>query len=157
MISMLFKVENFTFNWTTISVIVAFLSLIISLFTFRRNKIVAEKNLNKKFFDDIFSDTIIKIIPNKLLQIESNKQLIENNCDELETVINDLLDKAMFYKYFEENFYNKIRDTIIKIDEKLVQRPNNNVSTEIFIQYNKELHVLVQNLYKELKVYYSKV
>lgn len=154
---MLFKVENFTFNWTTISVIVAFLSLIISLFTFRRNKIVAEKNLNKKFFDDIFSDTIIKIIPNKLLQIESNKQLIENNCDELETVINDLLDKAMFYKYFEENFYNKIRDTIIKIDEKLVQRPNNNVSTEIFIQYNKELHVLVQNLYKELKVYYSKV
>ncbi|WP_154826775.1 hypothetical protein [Clostridium butyricum] len=113
--------------------------------------------MNKKFFDDIFSDTIIKIIPNKLLQIESNKQLIENNCDELETVINDLLDKAMFYKYFEENFYNKIRDTIIKIDEKLVQRPNNNVSTEIFIQYNKELHVLVQNLYKELKVYYSKV
>ncbi|NFL92816.1 hypothetical protein FDB68_07020 [Clostridium botulinum] len=142
-------------NWTTLSVFIAVAAFLISLCTFLRSKKITEKTLNKKFFDDIFSDYLTKKIPEKLSKIERDRDLIKINCEEFEKIINRMLDDALFYKYFEKNFYKKIKEVIVKIDEKLILIPNGNISTAIFNQYNDDLHVLVEELYKELKIYYS--
>lgn len=148
---------DFTLNWTTCSVIISIIALYLSIKTYKRNKKVAEKTLNKKFFDDIFSDYLLEKIPRCLTEIEKDRGLIRENSSDFNKIINEMLEEAMFYKYFENDFYKKISKIVVAIDEKTIVSPNGNSSTEVVDEYKKNLNSLVEDLYKELKDYYSKI
>ncbi|MGU9370095.1 hypothetical protein ACV30O_11900, partial [Clostridium perfringens] len=83
------------------------------------NKKIAEKGLNKQFFEEIFFEDIVKNLPNSLDTLE-----------ETEDIILSILEKAKFYKYFEKDFYNSIKEDLFEIDEILVDLDSQN--REIF-------------------------
>lgn len=156
-LSNIIKNSDFSLGWITINIIISLIALILSFVTFKNNKKMSQKTLNKKFFDDIFSDYILYNIPKKIWDIDFDRKNIKEHCDELNSIINELIEKSMFYQYFEEDFYKKIIDVLVKIDEKLVQSPTNKSSEKTIEKFKKDLNNLVKDLYKELKNYYSKV
>ncbi|UXZ09207.1 hypothetical protein F1C14_01915 [Clostridium perfringens] len=50
--------------------------------------------------------------------------------EETEDIILSILEKAKFYKYFEKDFYNSIKEDLFEIDEILVDLDSQN--REIF-------------------------
>lgn len=144
-------------EWAGVSCIISIISLGMSIRTFYKNKKIAEKNLNKKFFEDIYSEYMIDKIPQTLLKLQSDKLKFNKSCEELEKLVNEILDKSVFYKFFDPNFYDNTKKVLIEIDDKLVGLPNKEVSSELLLKYSEEINELVKRLYDVLKKYYSKI
>lgn len=157
MISDILNDSNFQIGWVTINSFIAAISLVFSIKAFKRNKKVTEKTLNKKFFDDIFSDYMIKSIPEQLLKIESDRDMLSDNCKEFNKLINEILDKSIFYKFFELEFYGKISDILIKLDEELVRVPQDVGNNEKLTRHKEKINKLANDLYREMKRYYSEI
>ncbi|GAA0825224.1 hypothetical protein [Clostridium tertium] len=153
--------ENFINNnlMDIISSILAFIAIIISIATWRKdsrfNKELAQKTLNQKFFEEIFFTNIITDMPRALSKLEYSNRNNDLTCENLQNIIMDILSKSMFYKYFDEEFYKKIKDILIEVDEKLVYASDNNINNIRFEHYKCEVTKLIHNFYEALKEYYS--
>lgn len=78
----------------------------------------------------------------------------------MDKLVLEILDKAIFYKYFEKDFkdfYGKISVILINLDEKLVGSSEHNISKPLFRKYKEEINNLINELYSELKIYYSEI
>lgn len=144
-------------EWVGISCVVSIISLFVSIKTFYKNKKIAEKNLNKKFFEDIYSEYMTDKIPQVLLKIQSDRLKFNKSCDELERLVNEILDKGVFYKFFEPNFYDDTKNVLIELDDRIVSLPDKEISAELMLKYSEEINKLVKKLYDVLKKYYSKI
>lgn len=149
--------SNFQLTWTAVNCLIAIIALRFSIKTYNRNKKVTEKTLNKKFFEDIFSDYIVSEIPKELRKIENDKSKFTDNCKEFNTMINEILDKSIFYKFFEPEFYERIRDILIELDDKSIEAQQIGTSNETLVRHKEIIYKLVNDLYQELKKYYSEV
>lgn len=142
-----------------ISSVLAIVAIIVSIMTWKRdsklNKNIAEKTLNQKFFEEIFFEYIVAKIPQVLIKLEYSNGNTNLECEELESIILEILDKAMFYKYFDSDFYEKIKVILLEIDEKLVFALDNSISRAQFENYKSKISDLINKLYKTLKDYYS--
>lgn len=142
-----------------ISSILAMVAIIVSIITWRRdsklNKSIAEKTLNQKFFEEIFFEYIVFKIPQVLIKLEYSSGDTNLECEELECIVLEILDKAMFYKYFDSDFYEKIKYILLEVDEKLVFALDNNISRAQFENYKSKISELINKLYIILKSYYS--
>ncbi|NGT95377.1 hypothetical protein G6Y98_06145 [Clostridium perfringens] len=105
------------------------------------NKKIAEKGLNKQFFEEIFFEDIVKNLPNSLDTLEETGDIIL--C---------ILEKAKFYKYFEKDFYNSIKEDLFEIDEILVDLDSKN--REIFEIKKEKILAKIESFYEKLRNYY---
>ncbi|EGT2192499.1 hypothetical protein ACV3ZT_06175 [Clostridium perfringens] len=108
------------------------------------NKKIAEKGLNKQFFEEIFFEDIVKNLPNSLDTLE-----------ETEDIILSILEKAKFYKYFEKDFYNSIKEDLFEIDEILVDLDSQN--REIFEIKREKILAKIESFYEKLRNYYLEI
>ncbi|MGU8478559.1 hypothetical protein ACV3QH_15050 [Clostridium perfringens] len=108
------------------------------------NKKIAEKGLNKQFFEEIFFEDIVKNLPNSLDTLE-----------ETEDIILSILEKAKFYKYFEKDFYNSIKEDLFEIDEILVDLDSKN--REIFEIKKEKILAKIESFYEKLRNYYLEI
>ncbi len=142
-------------NFLTLSNIISIIAIIISIYTVKTNKKNNKKTLNKNFFEKIFFEDMVEKIPSLLNKIEKDKLNFSKNCEELDQVINKMLDKCAFYKFFAPDFYKKVKDILIKLDEELMLEPNREISVEVFKNKVSKIIELINELYKVLKEYYS--
>lgn len=142
-----------------ISSILAFSAIIISIITWRKdrkfNKKLAQKTMNQKFFEEIFFNSIINEMPIALTNLEYSNRNNDLVCENLQNIIMNILTKAMFYKYFDEEFYTKIKDILIEVDEILVCASDNSINNIRFENYKSKTKILIDNFYNVLKEYYS--
>ena len=108
------------------------------------NKKIAENGLNKQFFEEIFFEDIVKNLPNSLDTLE-----------ETEDIILSILEKAKFYKYFEKDFYNSIKEDLFEIDEILVDLDSQN--REIFEIKREKILAKIESFYEKLRNYYLEI
>lgn len=108
------------------------------------NKKIAEKGLNKQFFEEIFFEDIVKNLPKSLDTLE-----------ETENIILSILEKAKFYKFFEKDFYNAIKEDLFEIDEILVGLDSN--SGEIFEIKKEKILMKIESFYEKLRNYYLEI
>ncbi|MDM0932366.1 hypothetical protein QTI80_11500 [Clostridium perfringens] len=108
------------------------------------NKKIAEKGLNKQFFEEIFFEDIVKNLPNSLDTLEETGDIILS-----------ILEKAKFYKYFEKDFYNSIKEDLFEIDEILVDLDSKN--REIFEIKKQKILSKIESFYEKLRNYYLEI
>lgn len=66
-----------------------------------------------------------------------------------------ILEKAKFYKYFEKDFYNSIKEDLFEIDEILVDLDGEN--REIFEVKKEKILIKIESLYEKLRNYYLEI
>lgn len=108
------------------------------------NKKIAEKGLNKQFFEEIFFEDIVKNLPSSLDTLE-----------ETDDIILSILEKAKFYKYFEKDFYNSIKEDLFEIDEILINLDSKN--REIFEIKKEKILIKIESFYEKLRSYYLEI
>lgn len=140
------------------ALIVSIIALLYSFKTHRDNKktskLTTEKTLNKEFFEKIYFDYMIEKLPDALYKIESISGNAAQECDAMNDLIIEILDKSIFYKYFDEGFYEKIKAAIIKLEDELFEASTSRSDT-IFREHRDKVINLTKKLYEELRTYYS--
>lgn len=100
--------------------------------------------MNKQFFEEIFFEDIVKNLPNSLDTLEETGDIILS-----------ILEKAKFYKYFEKDFYNSIKEDLFEIDEILVDLDSKN--REIFEIKKQKILSKIESFYEKLRNYYLEI
>lgn len=142
-----------------LSIIAIVISIASIVYTYITAKRVTQKTLNKDFFEKIYFDYIIVKIPEALLQLEYKSELVEteNECTKLNNLIQEVLNKSIFYKFFDKEFYENVRKILIELDELTICASEPRLSTETFREYKLKITESINSLYKVLKDYYSKI
>lgn len=140
------------------ALVVSIVALIFSFKTHSDNKRTTqrttEKTLNKEFFEKIYFKYMIEKLPDSLYNLESKSGNAKQECDDMKEIILEILDKSIFYKYFDENFYNKIKMAIINLEDELFEASISRSDT-IFREHRDNAINLTKKLYEELRMYYS--
>jgi hypothetical protein len=155
-----------TFTAEGWGVFFAFISILVSLYALNKadrstkatdeiTKCIAEKTLNTKFFEEIYFDNIINQLPSALSKIYHDEGKLGSNCDKVKDIIYEMLDRSQFYKYFEDAFYNDIKDSLIKLDELLTNIQDKTTNRVVFEEYKTQIISCTNIFYSNLKQYYS--
>lgn len=139
-----------------LSFIIGTLIAIVSLVkTLRLEKQINKVTLNAKFFEEIFFESIIHKIPSQFNKIEFDGKKIILDYDACSDIVTDLLDNAKFYKYFKEEFYLKLKNNLIGIDDLLQSWPDKEYDVDDFVKQKGIMDNKIEALYKVLKQEYS--
>lgn len=137
------------------------IAIIISLFTWIKTNVntkkIAQKTLNTKFFEEIYFKHIITELPFALSKIQYNEGNICENCEVAEQIVFTILERSQFYKYFEPNFYDNIKEHLINLDEILVDMQDKSLNKYTLDKYKKDISSLTNKFYILLKTYYSEI
>ncbi|MBZ9608617.1 hypothetical protein G9F73_012440 [Clostridium estertheticum] len=137
------------------------IAIIIAAITWKKTdkntKKIAEKTLNTKFFEEIYFEYIIIKLPYALSKIQHDEGRLFENCETAEEIVFTILERSQFYKYFDEKFYNSLKENLIKLDEKLVRMSEHSMNSYILDGYKQEIASLTNKFYISLKTYYSKI
>ena len=126
------------------------------IWTLKSNKDMTEKTLNKEFFEQIYFEYIIVKLPKSLFELESKSGSAINECNGMKSVVLEILEKSIFYKYFDSDFYQKIKKILIDLDDTLIRAASETNSTK-FRECKETIQNLSKDLYKEFRQYYSQI
>lgn len=136
-------------------------AIIVSIYTWKKTEKITKginrNELNKDFFKEIFFDIIIKDFPQAINKIISPGVTNLDSYEEANKLIYQILDGAQFYKYFNKEFYNKIKRNLIDIDDVLTLLSNTNNNQYQTEEYINRIKISVNNFYNNLKDYYYEI
>lgn len=146
-----------------ISILIGVFSLMFSIISMHKSnevtKQISEKTMNSKFFEEIFFEDIILKLPKALADLENSPCNHQEACNRIDKTIVDILERAKFYKYFDEIFYNNVKNAVQSIQDKEFElldcMDNENIGKNIFNDKTKEINCEVDKLYNLLKNQYS--
>lgn len=148
---LLFSASQSTTNGITISLelFLSVLALIISigssLFEYFWNQKINKTNLEAEFFKDIYSDYLMKKIPDARNVIHYNNNIVSDT-DDLIEVLNDIRQSSLFYKYKDRNFYNLLRKQLQELEDKLVSKTGQ-MSDDDYASFVQEINSDIENIY----------
>lgn len=105
----------------TLSDVLSLLAIGVSIYavvnTNSVSKHIANKTLQKEYFDKIFFDFMLKTFPQEIMEkieIETDSDVA---CDEIEKNIVTFLKEAKVYKYINQDFYSNLYAEISKLED----------------------------------------
>lgn len=146
---------NFISN-NLLDIVAIVISICTLIWTLKSNKDITEKTLNKEFFEQIYFDYIIIKLPDSLFKLEAKSGSATAECNHMKSLVLEILDKSIFYKYFDSDFYQKIKNILFDLDDILVRAASETNSTK-FREYKETIQNLSKDLYKEFRQYYSQI
>ena len=109
----------------TLSNILSFIAIVVSIISLINStsisKKVAEKTLNTRFFNEIYSDKIVFDLPKALTSINTDDPFLSSNCEAADELVYEILHRSLFYKYFDEPFYEEVKEILVALDELLIE------------------------------------
>jgi len=148
-----------TEDWALIISIVSLLgSFAISIWTFRQNRRLNSINLQSDYYKKIFENYLLKDIPIavRLIFFKPDGKL-DKDYKELNKVLLEMLEDCTYFAYANNVFYEKLRESILEIDDKLVE-----ISGTIVIDSNRQnefiysIHQDMQSMIKLINKHYMK-
>ena len=124
------------------ALIVSMVSLVVTIgvtiVTIIIQKKINTMNLEANYYDYIFKKFILEEIPQKfsVLKFDANKQL-NKNYKELNKTMMNMVRKARYFRFSNPNFYKKLSDMTMELDEKLVTLSGKKI--DIISDQNKKL------------------
>lgn len=135
--------------------IIAILSLVgtlgLGFYTFYLTNKINKITLSANFFNKLFLDILLEDLPLALDEAISTNL---KETDSLEDIMVDLNKKIIAYKYMDKDFYEKIYNQVVSIDEFLVSDKNKNVKN--LSAQNAKLEEKVEKLYQIFMTKYTK-
>lgn len=111
-------------------------------------------SMNKRFFEEILFVEVTKNLPEALARVEDAGSECQEKCEDMRKVIIEITNKVRFYKYFDNNFYDKVCPVLINIEEILVKATEPSISASAIDSYKKDITTNTNTLYAEFKNYY---
>ena len=144
-----------------ISILLSLLAVIVSIESLRRTnnltKKIAEKQLSTKFFEELYFEYIITKLPKSILEVkECSSTNLAIKSEKAQEIIIEILMQSQFYKYFDEKFYNTIRQTLINVEEILTKLQEPVIDSNNIFDLRRDLANGLNNFYDDLKNYYTK-
>ena len=116
---------------------------------------ISEKDLNRKFFEDIYFEYLTIKIPNEIRKLDNISYIKNNGTEEINDLFLEILDISYFNRFLDFDFYEKICDIIVSIED-LLFRMDEEKSSDDIRKLRKELNEdKIRTLYKLFKDYYS--
>lgn len=110
----------------SIEIIIAILSLLISLFTSIRQKRETDRlnqiNLESQIYMDVFKEFMIEKLPRARNYIYIDKEGRLKDCKELSSELIALKNASLYFSYRNKFFYDKLKDKITELDEYMVKK-----------------------------------
>ncbi|MGL5965437.1 MAG: hypothetical protein ACRCZ9_00750 [Fusobacteriaceae bacterium] len=135
--------------------IIAILSLLgtigIGIYTANLTNRINKISLNANFFNKLFLDILLEKLPEALDEAISTNL---KETDSLEDIMIDLNKKIVAYKYMDKDFYEKVYNQVVNIDEFLVLDKNKNIKNTS--AQNTKLEEKVEKLYQIFMTKYTK-
>lgn len=130
-------------DWIAIlALIISILSVIVSvILTLYLNEKERRNHLIEKSFENIFFEEL----PKELNYFYEKRN--EKSYNKLTRVIEKLLDKLLFYKYYKKDMYDKTKNLIVELEE-ICTKYMNIVDPQIWIEVEKILKRIVKEIYK---------
>lgn len=128
-----------------LSVLALIFSIGSSLFEYFWNQKINKTNLEAEFFKDIYSDYLMKKIPDARNVIHYNDNIVSDT-DDLIEVLNDIRQSSLFYKYKDRNFYNLLCKQLQELEDKLVSKTGQ-MSDDDYASFVQEINSDIENIY----------
>lgn len=116
---------------------------------------ISEKDLNRKFFEDIYFEYLTTKVPNEIRKLDNISYIKNNGTEEINDLFLEILDISYFNRFLDFDFYKRICDIIVSIED-LLFRIDEEKSFDEIRKLRKELNEdKIRALYKLFKEYYS--
>lgn len=102
-----------------LSVIAIIISIWSAIWTVKKNN---KQNYNNSLYEDILKDDLNKKMPiliHKSIDIK-RKCVNDKEINEIEEFLSELRESILVFKYINPNFYKKLDEIIVNIDENIV-------------------------------------
>lgn len=127
------------------AIIISIVTLIVELYFSNRNN---KLNLEAHFFTEIFDIYLLEKIPNKRKGMTRDSETGEIiGIDELSDVLIELRQEAIYYKFKDKKFYNKLFQTIRDIEDNLIDYGNRKYDEESYDEVKKDINDKIEKLY----------
>lgn len=119
---------------TLASAVIAVISMLVTVVIFRLNynqaKRISEITLKSNYYNKIFDAYLIEKIPaaRKYIRFQ-NDRLVDTN--ELVNVLTDMRRDALYFKYSNKSFYNKLKEITQKIEDYIMNCGNRNFAEPV--------------------------
>lgn len=127
-----------------LSVIAIIISIWSAIWTVKKNN---KQNYNNSLYEDILKDDLNKKMPiliHKSIDIK-RKCVNDKEINEIEEFLSELRESILVFKYINPNFYKKLDEIIVNIDENIVL-----ISTRSE-KFNKRYEILMSEIKKLYK------
>lgn len=136
--------------------VISVISLLISFGTLYQDKKLNSINLQSDYYKKVFEDYLLKEIPIavSLIAFRADGKL-DKDYKELNRILLKMLEDCTYFAYANNGFYEKLRKTVVQIDDKLVETAGT-VITDLNkqVSFIYSIHQDMQSMVKLINKYY---
>lgn len=127
------------------AVVISVTALVLQLLQQRKWN---RKNMEADYYKEIFMKYLLKEIPEKQKYISFQGEKLNNGYKKFNVVINNLRRDILYFRYRKPEFYEKLKDNLVAIDEYLVKEyGKTKVNYQEQRQFFNELDEKITQLY----------
>lgn len=140
-----------------VALILSIVSLVYSWIIDKRRDEFNKKTIMSEFFKTQYFAILTSELPEQMNKFkEGNKDMKLNILLEIEDIVIKILDNSTFYKYYENEFYQELKEIIIKNQDITAEIGNSLARDSYRIDLNeKKFEENISTLYDAMMEYYS--
>ncbi len=107
------------------ALLISIISLLVSFYALFQNKKINCINLQADYYKTVFEDYLLKEIPIAVRMLKFNEfGKLYDDYKEITKVFIKMLEDCTYFAYANNDFYEKLSEKIIELDDKLVNTAN---------------------------------
>lgn len=104
-----------------LAMIIAAISLAVSLLSMRQNRKINTTNLEATYFEEVFRKYIVKIIPDCVAKLEFEGNRLNGVYKELNDVMMQMIRDSRYYAYAKRDFYLDLQQMTMDLEDKMME------------------------------------
>ncbi|MCI9078120.1 MAG: hypothetical protein HFH68_04210 [Lachnospiraceae bacterium] len=139
-----------------LSVIAIIISIMTVFFEFYYTNHNNKSSLMSIYYSETYKKYLTRLVPDARIDISYNKQTkVLSGTDKLESVILDIRNDSLYFKYQNKNFYNKLIEKLNLIDDLLVLNGQKRLSEKAYKEFETELDDIIAKMYELINNNYT--
>lgn len=104
-----------------LALLVSLVAIVISVISLCQNKSLNTTNLQAKYFEKIFTDFFVDIIPDAVEDVKFENGKLNESYKKLNNAMMDMVDKSKYFAYAKHEFYIELKHMTISLEDKLIE------------------------------------
>lgn len=129
---------------------IAALSFMLSIYIFFENRSLKAKYRERDMYESLYIDYLLKEIPDARHKLVFSKG--KNSSDELMRVSQKMRHDILYFKYTHEKIYDKLKNNLMAIEDKVVAINNFGDDEERFKKNEVEINKNINQIYDLLLI-----
>lgn len=133
-----------------VGALVGLMTLVGNIFlyvkTYNQTERINHSNSMAKYFNEIFDRFLIEEIPNSRAYIRFEGETLKD-FRQLTDTLNDMMKKALYFKYSNPEFYKKLRKKVTEFEDYLADCGNHRYDQDDQSEIFKEIGKKIEEIY----------